>query len=410
MSIADSATASARPGLSARVLSDDQTALDETARVAPLIAAGASARDQGRISPREQLDLLSATGLLSVTVPAEYGGADVGIGTLTEVVRRIAEADGSVSQIPQSHFVFLDLLRRLGTPAQQERYFGAVLGGARIANAQTERGTATIAEDLTTLRWDGDAYRLTGQKYYCTGALLADILAVRGVVDGGPVHAAKAVAFIDAGRAGVEIVDDWNAVGQRTTASGTTTFDDVVVAADEVVAYTTLFDAPSTYGARAQILHAAIDAGIARAALRAGVGAVEAARPWFEAGVDRAADDPLTVQQAGELELQVRAAEALLVEAVRRIEEAESAISDDSAAAASLAVAAAKASAARAAVAAGSEIFELGGTRAASDTLNLARLWRDARTHTLHDPVRWKIQHLGRWVLSGERPPRHGQL
>ncbi len=410
MSTTDTAKRSAPPLSGARVLVDDTAALTEASRIAPVIAHTASARDRGRVSPRRELDLLSSSGLLSITVPASAGGPDVRLGTLVEVVRRIAEADASVAQIPQSHFVFLDLLRRLGTPAQRERAFSAVLGGARIANAQTERGTATIAEDRTTLRWDGDVYRLTGEKYYCTGALLADLLAVRATIDGGPIDAPKAVAYIDAARAGITIVDDWNGLGQRTTASGTTTFEEVTVEADEVVAYTTLFDGPSTYGARAQILHAAIDAGIARAALRAGVGAVEAARPWFEAGVDRAADDPLTVQQAGELELQVRAAEALLVEAVRRIEEAESAITDDSAAAASLAVAAAKASAARAAVAAGSEIFELGGTRAASDTLNLARLWRDARTHTLHDPVRWKIQHLGRWVLSGERPPRHGQL
>ena len=46
----------------------------------------------------------------------------------------------------------------------------------------------------------------------------------------------------------------------------------------------------------------------------------------------------------------------------------------------------------------------------ASATRNLSRYWRDARTHTLHDATRWKIQHIGRFTLSGARPPRHGQL
>jgi alkylation response protein AidB-like acyl-CoA dehydrogenase len=63
---------------------------------------------------------------------------------------------------------------------------------------------------------------------------------------------------------------------------------------------------------------------------------------------------------------------------------------------------------ARASVEATSALFELAGTRSAAEPLNLSRYWRDARTHTLHDPIRWKVQHLGRWVVSGTVPPRHG--
>jgi hypothetical protein len=44
------------------------------------------------------------------------------------------------------------------------------------------------------------------------------------------------------------------------------------------------------------------------------------------------------------------------------------------------------------------------------DTLNLNRHWRNARTHTLHDPARWKVQHIGRYVLNGQLPPRNGLL
>ncbi len=44
------------------------------------------------------------------------------------------------------------------------------------------------------------------------------------------------------------------------------------------------------------------------------------------------------------------------------------------------------------------------------NSLNLHRHWRDARTRTLHDPARRKIQHIGRYVLNGTRPPRHGLL
>nr|VUD30297.1 acyl-CoA dehydrogenase [Raoultella sp. NCTC 9187] len=52
---------------------------------------------------------------------------------------------------------------------------------------------------------------------------------------------------------------------------------------------------------------------------------------------------------------------------------------------------------------AASRLFELSGTRAAASGNNLDRHWRNARVHTLHDPVRWKYQLLGNWVLNGVR-------
>ena len=70
----------------------------------------------------------------------------------------------------------------------------------------------------------------------------------------------------------------------------------------------------------------------------------------------------------------------------------------------------AKVAAVRASLDASNALFELGGTRSASAAGNLSRYWRDARTHTLHDPSRWKLQHIGRYALSGTLPPRHGQL
>ncbi len=85
-------------------------------------------------------------------------------------------------------------------------------------------------------------------------------------------------------------------------------------------------------------------------------------------------------------------------------------ISEQTAAAASIAVAVAKVAATKASLEASSALFELGGTRSPSASANLARYWRDARTHTLHDATRWKLQHIGRYTLSGTLPPRHGQL
>jgi alkylation response protein AidB-like acyl-CoA dehydrogenase len=161
----------------------------------------------------------------------------------------------------------------------------------------------------------------------------------------------------------------------------------------------------------AQLLHAAIDTGIAAGALAEAVLFVRTkSRPWFESGVETAAEDPLLIQQFGELAVQVRASEALLGDAARAVDAARADLTDATAAEASIAVAAAKVVAARTAVEVAGALFEVSGTRSALNSLNLHRHWRDARTHTLHDPVRWKIQHIGRYVLNDTRPPRHGLL
>ncbi|WP_250641994.1 SfnB family sulfur acquisition oxidoreductase [Frankia sp. AiPa1] len=380
-------------------------------------AAGAAGRDAGRVLPWEQVEQLSASGLLGISVPARFGGAQVSVAVLAEVFRRLATVDASLAQIPQSHFVYLDVLRLTGSEAQQRRYFAEALAGRRFANAQTERAGRTITDDATTLRpRPGGGYLLTGEKFYCTGATFAHWIVVRAALasPGGPAvpdgAPGKALAFLRRDTPGVTVDDDWDAVGQRTTASGTVHLDEVEVEADQVVPFTPIFDGPTTYGARAQVLHAAIDVGIARGALDAAVTQVARARPWFEAGVEQAADDPLLVQQAGELEIEVRAAEALLRAAAAAIDTAERDLTDDSTTRASVATAVAKVAGGRAAVRAASELFELGGTRSAAGPLGLDRYWRDARTHTLHDPSRWKVQHIGRWLLSGTRIPRHGQL
>jgi alkylation response protein AidB-like acyl-CoA dehydrogenase len=218
------------------------------------------------------------------------------------------------------------------------------------------------------------------------------------------------VAYLPRDTPGVTVVDDWNGMGQRTTASGTVRLANVLVDATQVVPYSSIFEGPTTYGARAQVLHAAVDAGVARGAVQAAVETAKQARPWFEAGVERATEEPLLIQQAGELEITVRGAEALVASAASAVDAAEADLTEESTAEASVAVAVAKVAAARASVEAASLLFELGGTRSAAGSLNLSRFWRDARTHTLHDPARWKVQHVGRWLLNSTPPPRHGTV
>ncbi|KAB2585025.1 SfnB family sulfur acquisition oxidoreductase [Rhodococcus erythropolis] len=395
-----------------RITSEDE-ALSVASQLSDEFAAGAGVRDAQRLLPHDEVRTLAQSGLLGLSVPKGFGGIDASTETLAEVFRLLAEGDPSIAQIPHSHFTFLEALRYQGSNEQKQFFYAEALSGKQFANAQSERGNKTIDIDGTTLTPDGEDFVLEGRKFYCTGALFADWIVVRAAnadqftETGAQV---KSAVYLPRSTPGLSIADDWDGMGQKTTASGTVTLESVSVPRFNVVPFTSLFTHPTTYGAQAQILHAAIDTGIASAALRESVKLAAKARPFFEAKVDTAVEDPLLVQLAGEAAIEVRAARSLLAEAARSIDVARFSPTEDSTARASIDAATAKVVGARASLAATSTLFEIGGTRSAGESANLSRFWRDARTHTLHDPTRWKVQHIGRWTLSGTIPPRHGLL
>ncbi|WLP91728.1 SfnB family sulfur acquisition oxidoreductase [Gordonia sp. NB41Y] len=416
MSVTSTPENSSRP-IAAQIESADQARL-VAQDLAERFAAGAAARDLDRRLPFAEIDALSASGLLAISVPASFGGADLAPSVITDVIAILAAADPNIAQIPHSHFVYLNLLRLAAPEELARKQFESVLAGGRVANAQSERGGATIADISTTLTTVGPGrFRIDGEKFYATGSLYADTLAILARHPGDDELAAgEYIAFIPADTPGVAVVDDWDALGQRTTGSGTVELTGAEVAIGDLVERATAVSRPTGYGAFAQLLHVAIDVGIARGALAAAVEFVGTrSRPWFEAGVSRAVDDELLVQRFGELGVELVTAEATLDAAARAVDRATGfgGTPDDTVQAvaeASLAVAAAKVVADRVANSITSAVFEVSGTRSAAAGTGLDRFWRNARTHTLHDPVRWKVQHIGRHVLRGENPPIHGVI
>ncbi|MEV5001433.1 SfnB family sulfur acquisition oxidoreductase [Nocardioides sp. LML1-1-1.1] len=391
------------------------SAVAAAAELAERFAEESVLRDRERRLPVAEVEALSASGLLAITVPVAYGGPGLGAEVLTEVVRLVATGDPNIAQIPHSHYVYVNALVEQGTEEQKSFLLGEVLAGKRFGNAQSEVKSAHVRDHATTLRADPDrpgGWVLDGEKGYATGAYLAHwipVLAHQG--EGGPL----AVAWVEREAPGVTVIDDWDGLGQRTTASGTVRLDGVRVAGDRVTPYHLTFERPQVYGAFAQLLHAAIDAGIARAAVREAAAFVTTrSRPYPDAlalyDTGGAAGDPLVVQAFGEVELQVRAAEALLAEAGRAVDRARGGLTAATAAEASLAVAAARAATTAASLESSSRLFEVSGTRSALRGLDLDRHWRNARTHTLHDPAAWKVHHLGRFAIDGTPPPNHGQI
>jgi SfnB family sulfur acquisition oxidoreductase len=400
------------PAAQAELLFSATETLTAARDYAASIASGVIERDRAGTVPYAELAALDASGLLGITVPSAYFGPDVSPVVLAEVIRTIAAVDPAIAQVPQVHFLFVDVLATRGSPAQQERLFGEVLAGARLGNGLAERG-GQHAQDLKTVLLKGpDGLRLEGRKYYCTGAISARWIGV-SALDGDD---RLVLAFVERDAPGVQVGDDWDVMGQRATVSGSAVFDHVPVDPGLVIPYGDAFEVPQQLGARSQLVHAAIQVGIAGGALRdAGEFVRTRARPFFEATragwAETAAADPHTIHRFGRLATQVRAAEALLASAAATLEEVTRFPRDAAQAArGSIAVAQAKAFASEVAVEVASDLFALAGASAADERHDLSRHWRNARTHASHDPVDWKYHHVGNFLLNHTPPPNHGQL
>jgi SfnB family sulfur acquisition oxidoreductase len=391
----------------ATVLETEQQALAVAQALAERFAATASERDSERLLPFAEMDALAQSGLLAITIPEEYGGLDVSNAALAEITAILAEADGSIGQIPQNHFYILEALRVDGSEDQKRYFFGRALAGDRFGNALSERGTKTVGHYNTRITRDGPGYRINGRKFYSTGVLFADWITVFALDEADKL----VMAFVPKGTEGVEIIDDWDGFGQRTTGSGTTALNNVYVNADHVVLHHKGFERPTTIGSVGQIIHAGVDLGIARAAFAETLDFVKTrSRPWMDSGVERASEDPLTITKVGQIAIRLEAAAATVERAGRKVDAAQVETTEKRVIEATLAVAAAKVLTTEIAIEATNTLFELAGTASVKLDLNLDRHWRNARTHTLHDPVRWKYHVVGNYHLNDVIPPKNGAL
>ncbi|CAH2924286.1 MAG: Acyl-CoA dehydrogenase; probable dibenzothiophene desulfurization enzyme [uncultured Paraburkholderia sp.] len=413
----DIARARPRAESLAHVLRSDDEALHTAQVLAERFAVDAARRDSERVLPVRELDACSKAGLWAMTVPREYGGAQVSYATVARVFAILAAADPSIAQIQQNHNSAVFWVWKTGNTQQRSFFLGEILRGARFGNANVDAGGRPASGPAMRIVPERGGFRLSGTKLYSTGMLFADYVSTIGQDEQG----CRIVAVVPAGHPGMKIVDDWQSFGQKTTASGTVIFDDVWLPALNLLpihhSYTHW-----PQNAVTQISHVGIDAGIARAALDATIAFIrERDAAWTSGGSsglsspsspsgspDASAQlgaDPYVIHQIGELLTRLHAAEALMERAGREIDRCLADTGPDSIAAASIIVAQAKALTTEIALEASSRLFELAGTRATHLSFNLDRHWRNARVHTVHDPVRWKYAAIGNFYLNGIRPP-----
>lgn len=399
------------PGLSAvprrerRHLDDIKGNIDN---LLPLIAAGAAQRERERQLPYEAVRQVAQAGLYTCRIPQAHGGPGGSVGDVIALLLRVASVDSNVAQALRPGFGFVEGLlasRAEGAEAERERWFARYLQGAVLGNAGWEVGGANGAISARLVR-DGEHYRASGSKYYSTGSLYADwISAVALDEDEQPVS-----FVLPRDRQGLELLDDFDAMGQRLTASGTTRLNDVRVYADEIRTRTVEEGKRTVVTPFLQLFLATVQAGIARNALDDAVRfAREHARPIKHSSATRSVDDPYVQLSVGEIAARAFTAEAVVLRAAASIDRAWAADLDpqqvDQAA---IDVAQAQYIAAESALKAAELLFDVGGASTTGRSHNLDRHWRNARTVANHNPRHWKAAAAGAWQLTGTPPPTSG--
>lgn len=374
-------------------------------QLAAELATTALERDVAGGTPKLQRDRLRETGLLTLIIPRELGGLGAEWPVTLEVVRRIARVDGSVAHVFGFQHLLLATLQLFGSPQQWRPWW------RETVEKRWFWGNALNPLDTRSqVVWDGPQGRIDGEKSFCSGALDSDMLVVSALDS---VTGKLMIAAMPTQRPGISLRHDWDNMGQRQTDSGSSRFEAVAVFRDEVLA--TPGPLGSTFASLrpciSQLILANIYLGIA-------YGAFETARPytnqsgraWAGSGVSHANEDPFILKHYGELWVELEAARLLTDEAARELENAwqkRDALTTEQRAHVAVAIAVAKAKTTRVSLDTTSRIFEVMGARATTAKARVDRFWRNARVHTLHDPVDYKLRDIGAYVLAG-RPPTPG--
>ncbi|WP_321795045.1 acyl-CoA dehydrogenase family protein [Caballeronia sp. J97] len=389
-------------------MSTQNTKLSDALAALPALAqeigVDAAQREIRRELPFAAFQAFRRSGLGALRIPVERGGLGGTLEDAIHVVTTLAAAESNVAHALRVHFDVVESLRLAPRTPFHDRQISRIVEGALFGGASGEQGTARAGEIETELRREGDHFRVTGKKYYTTGTAYADFVRTNLVDEQGN----GVTAIIPVRADGVQVLDDWDGMGQRMTASGSTVFDNVRVDASEVVekGYGSL--AGRHGGAYRQLHLVAVAAGIVRNIIADAWAYVSAhGRPVMHSTAPSARDDVFIQQVVGELSALSHTIDVLVRENARTLGASSDAIlrgdpdADERVLQGALATARTQIVVGRLALQAGERLFDAGGASATSRKHNFDRHWRNLRTIFSHNPLHHKARVIGDYVLNG---------
>ncbi|MFR0639232.1 acyl-CoA dehydrogenase family protein [Arthrobacter sp. LS16] len=368
-------------------------------QVAGTLAADALARDRANKQPFAEVKLLREAGLLELLVPAEFGGAGGHFETAFEVIRILAAADGSISQLLAYHYINQSSIAFYAPAEAQADWWRRTVAGSWLWGDSVN----PVDPNLVLTR-EGDGYRLNGAKRFSTGSGVGEVIVVNAEVEG----SGELLAFVVPREAeGLRIVDDWDYLGQRLSASNSLVYRNVRIEPSDVLGPVTDEPVATLLTPGVQLAFANFYLGIAEGALARGrqilLGRTNA---WFLSQAETYSQDVVFQRTVGELKARTAAVAALAEKLGRRFDQVlGGAVSQPQRAELAVAIAELKVVASEAGVDVANRIFEVTGSSSTKSDVGLDLFWRNVRTHSLHDPVDYKKIEVGAYFLRGESQP-----
>ena len=379
----------------------NRSPLEVAQQLAEQFAQTAAERDKTGGNPKYERDLIRQSGLLGLSIPTQYGGQGADWKTIFQTIRTIAQVDSSLAHVYGFHHLLIATVQLFSQPEQYAKWFEDTVKNnlfwGNTLNPLDQRTTATQISE--------NEFIFHGDKSFCSGSIDSDILLCSGFNEAGKLL----IGVIPTARQGVSFLGDWNNMGQRQTDSGTSHFEQVKISKNELLLNPGPLSTPysSIRPLIAQLIFVHLFLGVAEGAFELAKETVQSQKAWSKSLAENAVNDPFTQKHFAEFYVQLESVRLLANKAVESLQDAWNVGEDLTAeqrGQVSVAIATAKIAATNTSLFVTQNIFQVMGARATTAKLNLDRFWRNVRTQTLHDPIDYKYQEVGEWVLTGKVP------
>lgn len=377
------------------------SALDIAKELAKQFAQTAAERDKAGGNPKFERDLIRKSGLLSLAIPQQYGGQGADWKTIFQTVQTIAQVDSSLAHVYAFHHLLIATVQLFAQPEQYQQWFEQTvqqhLFWGNTLNPLDKRTTVQQVSE--------NEFIFHGDKSFCSGSIDSDILLCSGFNDADQLL----IAVIPTQREGVSFLGDWNNMGQRQTDSGTSHFEQVKVYKNELLLNSGPLSTPysSLRPLIAQLIFVHLFLGVAEGAFEVARQSIQTQKAWSKSLAEQAIHDPYIQKHFADFYVQLQSVRLLTEQAVDALQAAWNIgedLTEQQRGQVSIAIATAKIAATNSSLFVTQNIFQVLGARATTAQLNLDRFWRNVRTQTLHDPIDYKYQEVGEWVLTGKVP------
>lgn len=371
------------------------------------IAEGTLAREQQRSLPYEQINWLKQAGFGALRVPVKFGGDGVSLPQLFQLLIELAKADSNIVQALRGHFAFVEDRLNAHKVADQTLWFKRFVQGDLVGNAWTEIGQVKIGDVITRVKQKNNQLLVNGKKYYSTGTIFADWVDLFAYDETTDQHV---IAAISRHASGVQVLDDWDGFGQKTTGSGTLSLTDVAIERDHILPFEQRFKYQTAFY---QVIHLATLSGIAQSAVATFIHEVQKRDRIFSHGnAELVRNDPQILQVIGKASAQAYASETITLRTAEALQQAylshlgESEVKDIQANNdAELESAQGQVVISALVLELTSQLFNALGASASTTSKQLDRFWRNARVVSSHNPLVYKEKVIGDWEVNHEPLP-----